>query len=116
MPEQNQLTTGMKNVINPICEGIINFWPPFTGGEAAESKNILSLVNAYAFVTAVFNPKLQLEVNRCLNKADKYVNKNDKEKVRKRRLVSFPPPLIITQNEAVLGLQTRLQVRIRIIV
>jgi len=65
-PKQSTLTTGMKKFVHSISEDIIKCWPPFTGSMVAESKNVL--VNGHAFVTEVFNPRLQLLVNDNVNK------------------------------------------------
>jgi hypothetical protein len=63
-PEHEKLTTGTKNLINSISMDIIQSWPPFSDGVEADSKNVLVLVNAYAFVTQVFNIRLQMVVNK----------------------------------------------------
>jgi hypothetical protein len=71
LPQQLKLTTGTKNLITSISMDIIKSWPPFSGDSAADSRNTLVLVNAHAFVTHLFNPKLQLVVNKDVGEKKK---------------------------------------------
>jgi hypothetical protein len=64
LPEQLQLTTGTKKLVREISREIVESWPPFSGGLEPDSKNTLVLVNGYAFVTNLFNSRLQLVVNK----------------------------------------------------
>ncbi len=66
-PKPIRLTNGIKKLINTIFANIIQSWPPFSGGITATSKNVLALVNGYAFVMEVFNPRLQLLINKDVN-------------------------------------------------
>jgi len=58
-PKQNQLTKGIKKLITRISDDIIKRWPPLPESDS----NVLALVNSYAFVTQVFNGKLQSEIH-----------------------------------------------------
>ena len=61
-----RLADGVKKLINSISTDIIRTWPPYPG-DKDKSMNVLLLVNAYAFITQAFNPKLQPMVNEASN-------------------------------------------------
>ena len=63
LPTQVSLTKKMKSLMETICLEIIMAWPPYQN----KHQNVLVLVNAIAFTTEVFNPKLQDKVNVDVN-------------------------------------------------
>jgi hypothetical protein len=67
LPAQFRLTSGMKKLIESISSDIIEAWPPYTDGQDPNSRNVLVLVNSYAFAREFFHPRLQLKVNEDAN-------------------------------------------------
>jgi hypothetical protein len=71
VPPQTKLTDGTKKLISSISSDIVKAWPPFPDATNPDSRNTLVLVNAYAFVTQIFNPRLQTKIHEDVNNGKK---------------------------------------------
>jgi hypothetical protein len=67
LPTQKKLSDGTKKLITVLSSDIIKGWPPFPDTTTQDSRNVLVLVNAFAFVTQVFKIGFQSKIHADLN-------------------------------------------------